>query len=181
MTAVEDLGAGWAYETMVRGAEEKVVIVDLATHLRYVSEPMFVIAVKCALLFSVGLPIYFLCYTVFHLIRLPVVTLANFSLKAFAKQLWKIVRIPFYFIALELASFYGVFKPLEGRALFAGLENWLHDQKGRSAQIKDKEPSCSRHLMVEDDSTTVFIGFCMQPVCQSSGWQLKAPLSSQAV
>lgn len=136
---------------------------------RYPQEPMAMVAFKCFNLFLVGLPLYFLAYTAVHLIRLPIVTLLNCSPTAFVKQIWTLVRIPFYFIALEFAALYGVFKPLEGRASFAQLESQLHGGKSRrdSVQYKDELPFlnlCWKSLSLKDDPRTFFAGFCMQPI-----------------
>jgi hypothetical protein len=114
---LEKMPDGWANaeDTDRRTGVSRYVILDLKTQICYLQEPLRMVAFKCLGLFLLLLPVYMLGYTAFHLIRLPFVTLANGSLKAFAKQIWAIVRIPFYSLLLEGAALYGVFKPLEGR------------------------------------------------------------------
>ncbi len=137
---------------------------------RYPQEPMAMIAFKCFGLFLIVLPIYFLIYTSVHLIRLPIVAAMNCSPTAFAKQIWTLVRIPYYWIALECAALYGIFRPLEGRALFGKLERDLHGGKNRRDAVqylKELSPFqklCWNTLSLKEDPQTFFVGFCMQPI-----------------
>lgn len=152
------------------------VIVSISLFHSYLQEPMEIIASKCKLLFFGGLSLYFIGYTVWHLIRLPVATLFNCSLQVFAEQIWTIARIPFYFIALESAALYGASKPLDGRAWFADLEKQLHGGKDfRKDVCRGKDPhflwNCWEGLTSKDPSSTFFVGFCFQPL--DSGRDIK--------
>ncbi len=173
---LEVLPKGWTNAEVTylsQGKENtRIEILDMKGN-RYWQEPMFVIAIKCFLLFFVGLPGYFLVYTAVHLIRLPIVTLWNGSPTALFKQIWAIVRIPFYLIGLECAALYGIFKPLDGRALFGEIESSLHDGKTvrDAAQHEKNAPPvlkmclkmCWDTLSKKVDPYAFFIGFCMQP------------------
>ncbi len=158
---VENLSWGWK---TVKSTPKRNAIIDAK---QYPQEPMVMVAAKCGMLF-IGLPFYFLAYTAVHLIRLPIVTLVNASPTAFLKQIWKLARIPFYWVGLEFAAFYGVFKPLEGRALFGDLERSLHDEKPRRQAVNYKNELswfrvCWNTLSLKENPSTLFIGFCMQP------------------
>lgn len=131
---------------------------------RYRSEPLNEIAFKCGALFFLVLPAYFIAYTAFHLIRLPIVTLANFSLKACIEQIRTLVRIPFYWIGLEMAALIGIFKPLEGRALFGSLEKDLHDGKKfqKATDFNTSLKFCWEMFSKKDVPYAFFMAPCMQ-------------------
>lgn len=164
---LEVLPNGWANAKVSFKNRERYEIVHLKSNTRYLQEPMKLVAFKCFELFLVGLPLYFLCYAAFHLVRLPVVTLLNGSPKAFLKQIWTLVRIPFYWISLMFAALYGAFNPLEGRALFGALENSLHGKDRRSSVTYKSEFECLNQtwasLSTVEDEQTFYIGICMQP------------------
>lgn len=145
-------------------------IINTKTQKRYLQEPMARIAFKAFGLASFVLHAYFFFYGLLHLIRLPIVTLSTLSLTVFAKEIWAIVRFPFYYIGMELAAIYGIVDPLNGRALFGSLESQLHDGKNRrqsQTYLKEQMPICDllwRFLSEKEHATSMFIGFCMQPI-----------------
>ena len=184
----ERLPSGWVYAdvSFMRKStgqiEKRIEIIDLRKEtlksgaLRYLQEPMQVIAVKCAGLFVLLTP-YFFAYAAFQLIRLPVATLIQLSPSVFCRQIWKIVQIPFYFVALEFSALYGIFKPLEGRAWFGFWESCLHDGKNRSAAIRYEKTFHSfsdllwlgwKELSSERTLESLFLAFCMQPIGKST-------------
>lgn len=170
---LEALPEGWANVKVIfrhrnGQVEKRIEILDLSDQKRYIQEPMAMIAFKCFGLFIIVAPLYFLAYTLVQLIRLPIVPLVNLSPTAFLKGIWDIVRIPFYFIALECASLYGIFKPLEGRALFGKFESDLHDGKTRRESEQYQKKSLPvpywEALSSVENQTSFFIGYCMQPI-----------------
>jgi len=149
--------------------DHRFEIIDTTSGNRYLQEPMYLIAFKCFMLFSLVLPAYYILYNFLHLIRIPTVTILNLSLIDFVKQVWTVIRAPFFYIALECAAIYGTFKPLEGRALFAEIESAWHDNKNRreSENYQKDRPFLNiiwEFLSQKEHSTALFIGFCMQPV-----------------
>src|SRR5579872_6099400 len=135
--AVERLPPGWATaDVTLRHTDGRLThrteIIDLRStpNNRYLHEPVAMIAFKCFLLFAAKVPLYFLVYSAYQILRTPIVAILHLSSTALVKEIWAIARIPFYFIALELAALYGILKPLEGRALFNELERALHGGKG---------------------------------------------------
>lgn len=172
---VEKLPKGWETSEVVfrhaNGAESspRYEIIHIETQNRYLHEPMRTTACKCLALFLVGLPLYFLTYTAYQLIRTPIVSLVHLSPTAFLNQIWAIARIPLYFIGLEFAALYGIFYPIAARALFAEVESQFHDGKGLHQSIQyQKEISCKscccNSLIDRDYSFAWFAGVCMQPI-----------------
>lgn len=171
---LEELPEGWVNAEVTfrrsNGVEEtRVEILNLETQLRYGQEPMSMIAFKCFELFCVSI-FYFLGYAVFHLIRLPVATIVNLSPTVLFKELCKAVQIPFYFLAIEFAALYGIFKPLQGRAFVGAIESSFHDGKTRQQAEQYKKGSwpfwanfCEA-ISVKENPTALFIAFCMQPL-----------------
>jgi hypothetical protein len=172
---LEPLPSGWVNVNVeFRHTDGKITrrieILNTRNQNRYLQEPMAMISFKCFGLFVSIVPVYFLLYTTYHLIRLPVVTVLNLSPMAFFNQIWKIARIPIYFFALELAALYGVFCPLEGRAWFGYLESQLHNGKTRreaeqyqKRQIPPLQLGWESLLAVES-RTSLFVAFCMQSI-----------------
>jgi len=174
---LEALPPGWtnAEVTFVRkdGKEKtRFEILDIRSQAsvstRYPQQPLRMIAFKCFGLY-LGHLLYFLLYTAIHLIRLPVVTIVNVSPIACAKQIWKLARIPFYFIGLQFAALYAIFRPLEGGALFSDWESQLHDGKSRKSDIRyGNDPPfmklCWETLSLKENPQTFFMGFCLQPI-----------------
>ncbi len=82
---LEKLPTGWANACVQIKHRDgtktsRIEILDLKTvngqFVRYPQEPMAMVAFKCFGLFVMVLPVYFVMYTAYHLIRLPVVTYA---------------------------------------------------------------------------------------------------------
>jgi hypothetical protein len=174
--ALEKLPAGWAnadvtFQHKNGVLSTRVEILDLRNGpvgTRYQHEPQAMIAGKCFLLFLAGVALYTVAYAVFHLVRLPFVAVCH-PTKIFS-QIWAIVRIPFYFIALEFAALEWIFSPIRGRAHFGCIESSLHDGKTRREAIqyerKDVEIFATlwRALREREHKEALFIGFCMQPI-----------------
>jgi hypothetical protein len=183
---LEVLPDGWANASVsLQGKEPRYEIINLETHTRYHQEPLSVIAIKCFGLFLVVLPMYFLFYTALHLARLPVVTIVNGSPTAFFKQIWHLVQLPFYFIALEFSALWGIFRPLEGRALFATVEKRLHGGKDTHSAINRKDEirwleQTWRALSRKENPETFYLAYCMQPYRKSDA-KVEVLQSSQAV
>ncbi len=146
----------------------RIQIMDLQSGDLYLHEPVSITAIKCFGLFLLVNPLYFLFYTATCLIRLPLVPIVNCSISALFKELWHIVKIPFFFIGMELAALYGVFNPLTGRAYFAKMESLLHDGKTkRQARQHVKETERAPLLedfLAENPKMVPFVGVCMQSV-----------------
>lgn len=170
----EDLPPGW--ENVVvdlrRGNGQhvrRVEILDVANETLYSQEPLNMIAFKCFGLFAFINSTYFILYTLQHFMRLVLVPIVNVSLLAIFKEAWKIVQIPFLYIGMQFASLYGIFKPLEGRALFAKFESILHDGKTRRdaeqyQKIRRTNSELAWDALCEENPRTAFfVGFCMQP------------------
>ncbi len=180
---LERLPKGWANFKVTlecRDGREKTryEILDVrsrkAPYTRYQQEPLGLTAFKCFEL-VLALPFYFLGYGIFHLVRLPIVTLVHLSPSAFFKQIWTLVRIPFYFVALEFSALYGIFKPLEGRALFSSWEKALHDGKERYDDIlrHDIGPFWKQSCSAKEDPNTCFLAFCLQPLGRTDAPHIK--------
>lgn len=173
--ALETLPPGWNNARVTyswHGKEKrKIQILDSRSGMLYMQEPMAITAFKCFLL-TFAVPFYFVGYTLLHLLRLPLVTLCNCSPVAFFKQLWKIVKIPFHWIGMQFAALYGIFKPLEGRAVFGKVEKSLHDGKSRLEAVGYWKIrfSCSKFfwmtLLNRQITHSLFIGFCMQSLAK---------------
>jgi hypothetical protein len=176
---VESLPSGWANvwvtpQDPAKGA--RIEIVHLESGNFYLHEPMQITANKCLALFLIGLPLYFFLYTTYHMIRLPLATLWNLDFPFLAKQIGNLVSIPFYWIAMEAAALYGVFYPLEGRALFAQIESSLHDGKKRSdseqylGSRNSPVESLGESFFSTQDRPPLFIAFCFQPYENNEEW-----------
>lgn len=171
-TDFETLPPDWGYaEVTIRHGNgdvsaPRLEVIDLRSQTFYLPDSMALIAFKCAALFWIGIPLYMGAYTAFHLLRLPLATIWNLSPKVFYKELWTLVRIPFYLIALEFAALYGLFKPLEGRALVGRIENSLHDGKGRQSDCRKKELPLllliEQSFIEKENKHPFFLAFCMQ-------------------
>lgn len=178
---IQSLPEGWANAkvavTHTDGrVEHRIEIIDTHTQLRYMNEPLLLISAKCVALFLLVLPSYFLFYTAFHLIRLPVVTLVNLSPTALLVQIWKIARIPIFLIGLECAALYGLLNPLEGRALFGIIESMLHDGKNLRHAERDLGISPKvvwENLSAKENKTSLFVGLCMQPIGKTTDPHIK--------
>jgi len=112
-------------------------IIDTATGRRYLNESRRVIRIKCAII-ALGTPfIHIPCgvlnmvvriaklFTGYHFWPLkqnaPVKGFTNNCLE-FSKDELRIITQPFSIIGLQIASFYGIFNPYDGRKLYATIE-----------------------------------------------------------
>lgn len=172
MTDIEALPKGWATAQVdlsrPNGNVRRYEILDLRSkpHVRYRHEPMSTTAIKCGLLFIACAP-YFAVYTTLKLIRLPISAITNRSPALLLQQLKKIALIPVYFIALECAAFYGIFKPLEGRAYFGAIETEMHNHSYKADLRYAKEEvgygrAILECLTAETPRYALFAGLCMQ-------------------
>lgn len=130
--------------------KKRLEIIDLRTGTRYRHEPMNMTACKCALLW-LAVPLYGIAFFFVHLIRTPIEAIRNRSLSVLTEGISKIVKAPFYILAMELSAIYGVFKPLEGRKHFAYYENKLHNRTDLTASKPD-----------------YYLAPCMQPKVRSA-------------
>jgi hypothetical protein len=125
----------WVLRTIHREGMSRLEMTNQQTLLRYPDESLAHIALKCYGLAQAVLALYMIVYTLIHLIRLPLIPILHRSLSPLSTESWNVVRIPFYWIALQCAAMYGMFSPLEGRALFAHYEKELHGGKGREHAV----------------------------------------------
>ncbi len=173
---IESLPSGWdnaqVFFRSRNGVDERrrIEILDLETNERYPQEPLVMIAFKCLGLFLFVNTAYFVFYTIVQFARLFIVPVVNLSRLAFFKEAQQVVKIPFFYIEMQFAALYGVFKPLEGRAYFAKLESDLHWGKTRkeAEQYRKEEHSifelAKDAFCNEDPETALFVAFCMQPL-----------------
>jgi hypothetical protein len=176
--SVESLPQGWVTaEVNFRHADGKVSsryeILDVRLGPieqadRYCHEPLVMIAFKCFGLFILVLPLYFLLYTAYQIVRTPIVVVANLSPTALIKQIWAIARTPLYFLKMEYAAVYGIFRPLEGRALLSSAESELHGGKGLHDDCNYQKapfgPCCKKSLLDLEPKQRAFVALCMQKI-----------------
>lgn len=152
--------------------EARFEIINTNTNERYLQEPQWLISVKCAALALMILPVYSFVYNALHLIRLPIATLLHLSPTILCKEIWTLVRFPLYVVGLELAAIYGIFSPLNGRAMFGRIESALHAGKTRYDAENCCDPNYEKpflelswqFLSEKDHAKTFFIAYCMQPI-----------------
>lgn len=124
----ESLSQPWFNAEVERATGKKrYEIIDRSTGERYRQEPITMIAFKCFLL-SLATPYYLSGYMAFHLARIPFAIISERSLKTLLPSIKAVVKAPFYAIAFEFAALYGIFKPLEGRALLSKIELRWHEK-----------------------------------------------------
>lgn len=172
---LENLPDGWKnarvyFRRHDDSIETRFEIINLESGKRYLHEPLLVISYKCLGLFLLVNPLYFLFYTIVQLARIPLVPILNISISAVFKEIWHLVKIPFFLVGMQFAALYGIFSPLEGRTYFATLESDLHDGKTRNEALQKVKGKLSfgsvfyGALSEETPSKAIFIGFCMQPL-----------------
>lgn len=185
---LEPLPKGWGYFERVKSdGKIQYEVIDLrfkdVGRIRYKHEPMKMIAVKCFLLYIAGLSLYFLAYTAIHLVRMPIVTIVHCSPQIFVEQLWALVKIPLYFLALEFAALYGIVRPLEGRALFSGIEACLHGSKKdrwtdvRMADLPSNSEILRDTLCEKENHYSLFAGVCFQSLGRTDDQRISKPSS----
>ena len=113
-------------------------IVDGATNKKYLNEDLKIIRIKCFLL-TLGTPVVHSIAALYAIASktLKIATFYHFrkaratepqrpkistALKATGIDLLKIVAAPLAWVGLELAAVYGIFRPLDGRKLYASIE-----------------------------------------------------------
>ncbi len=178
---LETLPTGWVNaKVTLDSTRSRWEILNLTTQLRYRQEPLLTIAIKCALLFLIGLPLYFLSYSFMELVRLPLVPIVNCSPSAFIREAWKIIQLPSLFLFMELSALYGIFDPLNGREALAKCEKVLHDGKtildleGRDKRSRGALEQIQDLFFTAEPKTAFFIAPCMQPL-------LRHPLSVEPI
>lgn len=197
---IEALPAGWATYTVPflhRSGEKEAryEVIDLKTEpkVRYLHEPMYVTACKCAGL-VIGIPFFLMASISWHLIRTPITALVTLCIslgralsyrdkahtiqflkdlvwtvpKGIVEGIWMIVRAPFYAVAMEFAALYGVFRPLEGRKAVAAIERGWH-QMPRTYDVRYADWDSDRSFVLKalgdkDFNGTFYLAFCMQPL-----------------
>ncbi len=163
---LESLPNGWMNRRNL--VKNRLEIVSQNDRLRYQQEPMSLIAFKCMGLFLFVLPFYMTIYTILHLIRLPVISYVHRSISLSMKQVIAIVRIPFYWLALQFSALLGIFRPLEGRAWFAHFEKRLHGgvERRDAANFYDRldvVEECKKTLANENEPAPFYAAICFQP------------------
>lgn len=176
---LEQLNPPWenvhVYCRNSKGVALKLVeILNIESKFLYRQEPLLVTAIKCANLFFFGNILYFIAYTSVQVTRLFTVPLANRAPFLFLNELWHLVKVPIYFLGIQIAAAYGMICPLEGRELIASLETDLHNGKTRkeARQYQEKEPfsdfqDFSDLFCEENPKTAFFLAYCMQPLGRS--------------
>jgi hypothetical protein len=171
--ATEKLPEGWAVAKVTfehtnrkKGqVEDRFEIVHLESGKRYLHENVSTIAAKCALL-ALGIIGYFALYLSFHLLRMTVTTIKDPSINTFLEGVRNVIRAPFYILGMEFGALYGIFNPLEGRAVLASCERLLHERSHREDACLDTEfNDCSSlwdALSRPDYSATFYVAPCMQ-------------------
>ena len=135
-----------------RNTYEPSSLTDHSTGRGYLNEDKSVVRIKCALL-TIGTPIvHTIAATVNIAIRLMrLITLSHFSnSKSFkascmdaSYDLAKILASPVAIVALEIAAIYGIFRPYDGRKLYATIERATY---GSSILAPCFQPNANYHL-----------------------------------
>ncbi len=182
MSKVEQLPAGWRNADIQTKKKQTTQIIGFGPYRKamcFGQEPVTDIALKSLALFVVGWNLYMSIYTAIQLIRLPVCPIVNRSPRMVFKELWNVVRIPFYWIAMEFAAFYGIFRPLDGRAWFAYLESALHGGKERHAALilSGKQDEWVEWFIeaitIPEQKRAFFAAFCFQPFGEADSPNIK--------
>jgi hypothetical protein len=162
---VESLAEPWyTAEVKLVNGNMRYEIFNRETLLRYQHEPVRMIAFKCAML-VIGIPFYLFAYSLFHIVRVPFCIVNELSFRTVPYSIWAIVKAPFYAIAFEFACLYGIFKPLEGRALISKVESDWHEKTRKDAIIflKDSLENVIWNALTHTHyQHTYFLAFCMQ-------------------
>ncbi|HEV7736439.1 MAG TPA: hypothetical protein VGO47_03590 [Chlamydiales bacterium] len=182
----------WVTYTTSKGVRQRSIqIIDLRTNppMQYFPDTMRTISIKCALLVF-AIPFFTLLNMAFHVLRTIVLVLGTFgrmvqySLQA--KDLgalcgrivdwtcdtseillrggWDFVRVPIVAVGMELCCVYGIFAPLEGRAMAGSVEKILkgstrsHDLR----RFSDYTPALKNLLMDKDSPYCLFWAICFQ-------------------
>ena len=95
---VEKLSSGWlnarvTFQRRDLSRTARIEIISFKTNERYLQEPMQLIAFKSFGLAAFILHAYFFCYGVFHLLRLPIITLRTLSPTVFVHEIWTLSLI----------------------------------------------------------------------------------------
>jgi hypothetical protein len=130
----EATGPAWDYGT---GRSEPMFLVDQATNRRYLNENPWIVRVKCGLLglaTPIAHPIASVANIVYRIARLfsfvhfrePRIGEQKYNfmarLQSAGRDLARVVATPFSLIGLQFAALYGLFRPYDGRKLYATLE-----------------------------------------------------------
>lgn len=134
---------GPCYQCRGNNKGEPQFLIDESTRRRYLNESRGVVAFKCSLL-VVGTPIvhpvaglYNIAWRIFKLVTLshfwwPGGEHYNFKGRALnaSQDMMRILATPLAVVGLQLAAIYGLFRPYDGRKLYASLEratygNWI--------------------------------------------------------
>lgn len=136
---VEENGKKWNCCKEHKGLAK--FIIDQTTGKRYLNESRLCVRIKCLMLLvgtPVIHPIMAICNIAFRILKL--VTFSHFwaekdgestynlqERRADAKKdILRTVATPFSIIALEFAALYGVFRPYDGRKIYASLEKIIY-------------------------------------------------------
>jgi hypothetical protein len=144
------------------GSNEPAYLIDRTTGRRYFNESQGVVRFKCLLL-TLGTPIVHTAASIINVAYriLKLVTLSHFwapkkeesrydfkaRLTDAGKDVLRIVATPFSLLGLELASIYGVFRPYDGRKLYASIERATY---GNFILAPCFQPEPTRHALGGD-------------------------------
>jgi hypothetical protein len=155
-------------EYMCMGNPEPEYIIDKSTGRKYWNEETSSIRFKCFLL-CIGTPVVHFVASIVN-VAAQVVNIAksfftpkkeqanldeksNFlpknklNISVVDKAIFKITRQPFALITLELSAIYGIFKPLDGRKLYASIERAQYE---RHVLAPCFQPDPTQHLFGGD-------------------------------
>ena len=194
----ESLPLGWgvAEVSFWRRRDEwedsRIEIIHLSSKERYRYQPLFQIAMTCALLFA-GLFLYFPFYLV--VLHLRAIFVPSFAIgrsiselvkkrtaalawdffrsfgRAFSlllKEIATIAKTPICFVGLQCAALLGVASPLLGRRYFGKIERWMHETDPRTdfrnPGIGEEEllGLFFRSFIEESPPLSFYLGLCMQ-------------------
>lgn len=88
-------------------------------------------------------------------------------LHSFAENVTKVVRTPFYAIAMAFAAIYGILIPFEGMKLISRVEKAWHNNVSHRSDIRYIRGSWLSTTLCEDfklarSGTVFYLGYCMQ-------------------
>lgn len=187
----EPLPPGWQRAALqIEGHGQIIRIVDLDTKLCYLDEPLALIAGKSALLFTL-LPMataslmgYQLFRSVFLVLtylnhgiaesveqgnREPALRGLYEAAMSVAEATFRVLKAPFYCVAMQVSALVAIFWPLQGRAWVASIEKaWrgFETQKDdifRYATPEETDQACTA-LLTDRNARYLFIfAYCFQP------------------
>jgi len=88
-------------------------------------------------------------------------------LRSFTENISKVVRSPFYALAMAFAALYGILIPFEGMKLISKVEKAWHNNVSHRSDIRYSQGSWLSTTLFEDfkaarTGTVFYLGYCMQ-------------------